>query len=551
MHSIIPIELKKIVLPVLVSVFLLSAMLLLTKESTSFSQATIYVDPSTNDVSVGNTFVINVSVADVVDLSGFGFTLGYNTTILDASGVWVPPPFEAPPIIVDPQDDHILVTATSPVAFSGSSTLASITFKATALGSSSLDLYNATLSDSAGNSILHTIIDGSVTVSSVIITVPDDYLTIQEAINAASEGDTVFVRNGTYYENVVVNKQISLLGENSAETIVNANATGTVLNIVTSNVNLSGFTVRSSGSTSPDSGILLQGAANCRIFGNRIVENGGDGVFLIGSSNNVISENEVVGNDVDGISVSGSVNNTISDNNVTGNGWSGIGLFGYSSDNNVTSNNVVNNPEGIAVVISAQNEIRENRIVSNSNWGISIYQSVDNRIFHNFFGNSLQVSSDGSPNMWDNGYPSGGNYWSDYTGIDANGDGIGDVPYTIDANNTDRYPLMHPWSSLPIHNINTGLGYAAIQEAIDANETLDGHTILVDAGIYYENLVINKSLSLVGEDRDSTVINGNKTGNVVYITADNLTISGFTIQNGGQGIWLHHSSGNTISGNII
>jgi parallel beta-helix repeat protein len=169
------------------------------------------------------------------------------------------------------------------------------------------------------------------------IWVPDNFTSIQEAINSASDGDTVFVRNGTYYENVVVNKQIRLLGENSAETIVNANAIGTVLNIVTSNVNLSGFTVRNSGSISPDSGILLQGAANCRIFGNRIVENGGDGVFLIDSSNNVISENEVVGNDVDGISVSGSVNNTISDNNVTGNGWSGIGLFGYSSDNNVIS----------------------------------------------------------------------------------------------------------------------------------------------------------------------------------------------------------------------
>jgi len=155
---------KKIVLLVFALVVLLSTMLSLTEESTSFSETTIYVYPSTNEVSVGNTFVINVSVADVIDLSNFGFCLGYNTTILDASGVWIPPPFEAPPIIIDPQDDHILVTATSPVSFSGSGTLASITFNATALGSSSLDLYNTTLSDSTGNHIPHTVIDCSVTV---------------------------------------------------------------------------------------------------------------------------------------------------------------------------------------------------------------------------------------------------------------------------------------------------------------------------------------------------------------------------------------------------
>jgi len=275
---------------------------------------------------------------------------------------------------------------------------------------------------------------------------PADFHMIQEAINTANSGDTIYVKAGTYYENVVVNKQVRLLGENRIGTIIDANATDIVLNIVANNVSVSGFTIKGSGSTCPDSGVLLQGVANCRIFGNRIIENLGDGIFLISCSNNVIFGNEVVGNDVDGISVSGSASNTISDNNVTGNGWSGIGLFGYSSDNNVTSNNVVNNPEGIAVVISARNEISENTIVSNSNWGISIYQSLNNSIFHNEFNNSLQVNSDGSPNMWDDGYPSGGNYWGDYAGVDLNHDGIGDIPYAIDANNHDNHPLMGMFS---------------------------------------------------------------------------------------------------------
>jgi parallel beta-helix repeat protein len=87
----------------------------------------------------------------------------------------------------------------------------------------------------------------------------------------------------------------------------------------------------------------------------------------------------------------------------------------------------------------------------------------------------------------------------------------------------------------PVHNLNTGLDYATIQEAVDAPETLDGHTILVDAGIYYEHIVVNKAVSLRGENKDNTFVDGNGTGTVITLSPG-ANITGFTIQNGFTGI---------------
>jgi len=88
--------------------------------------------------------------------------------------------------------------------------------------------------------------------------------------------------------------------------------------------------------------------------------------------------------------------------------------------------------------------------------------------------------------------------------------------------------------SYSVHNLNTGLNYTTIQEAIDAPETLGEHAIFVERGTYYENLVLHKSVSLVGENRTDTVIDGESTGNVVEISASNVSIINFTIRNGGK-----------------
>jgi parallel beta-helix repeat protein len=302
------------------------------------------------------------------------------------------------------------------------------------------------------------------------------------------------------YGNNMANNEVGInLGSSSGNSMSGNNLRNNNVGIhffFSSDNNVSGNDITANNNL----GISLYSSSGNGIFGNYITENNWDGVEVISSSDNNISENNVRANYQSGIVIStlgspSSSNNSIVGNNITDNAG-GIRIYDSAgnsiSGNNITANSegiklgncldtiIVNNDitdndlagiwhsfsnsslifqnritrnlfAGIILDISSNNSILENDVRDNHenmvfeysvNGGVAL--SSDNRIFHNNFVNGdVTMYFAGQPvNFWDDGYPSGGNYWSDYNGTDNDYDDIGDTVYVIDANNIDHYPLM-------------------------------------------------------------------------------------------------------------
>ena len=317
------------------------------------------------------------------------------------------------------------------------------------------------------------------------ITVPDDYPTIQEAINSANPGDTIYVLNGTYREHLKVNKPLTLVGESKESTIIDGNGENqTIIEVTASNVVISEFTVQNSqtGGTLV-AGIKVSGYA-CNITGNHVtrnkigifvtwnksriaenvVTNNGQGIALYSCSEVTVEANNVSANTV-GISLALSSNNLIMNNRVlnSSTGGHGITLSSDSFNNTMRANELMNNYHGMWLSSSSDNSILENTVANNKLLGIELASSPDNTFYHNnFVNNGIQpfapvikhVLSSYSTSVWDDGYPSGGNYWHDYTNLDEKSgpnqdqlgsDGIWDNPYVINENNEDNYPSVRPY----------------------------------------------------------------------------------------------------------
>ncbi|MGB9841261.1 MAG: right-handed parallel beta-helix repeat-containing protein [Candidatus Bathyarchaeales archaeon] len=329
------------------------------------------------------------------------------------------------------------------------------------------------------------------TVKADVIVVPDNYPTIQEAIAHAVDGDTVFVKSGTYVvdENstIVIDKTLALIGEDPAATVILGAANesyenGIAIRLAAPNITVSGFTIANFVVAIAVAHYYTEPyPSGCRIINNNIVNNS-EGIRPQ-RNNLLISENNITKNTV-GVSGYNTENVTISRNRITENGY-GVNI-GVCRNVAVTENQIANNTYGLNLVYYGPYLISGNNIADNScgirfaeacnnatvygnnitrnavgvallifpNAGDIVVSGVGNVVFGNLFiNNTKQVTQEKSPYnypattrmgtdivSWDNGTL--GNYWDDYLGLDENNDGIGDKPYIIDEYNKDYYPLM-------------------------------------------------------------------------------------------------------------
>ena len=244
-----------------------------------------------------------------------------------------------------------------------------------------------------------------------------------------------------------------------------------------------------------EKGIWIHHYSDYNTISKNTIVNNDYGIMLSECSTcNIIDGNNVTANSWDGISLSSFSNgNSVSGNNITANNWNGIYIC-CSSDNDLSENNIIENNrrDGIDVEFSSGNRMSGNNIANNG-IGIWIHASSNNSIYHNNLNNTEQVESYDSRNFWDDGYPSGGNYWSDYDGSDLylgpsqdepGGDGIGDTLYVIDESNSDNYPLMNPWLPPDLATVSITASKNVVGEGCVLNVTV----IVANLGNKVENL---------------------------------------------------------------
>ena len=299
-------------------------------------------------------------------------------------------------------------------------------------------------------------LNASASLTPSMINVPQDYPTIQEAIDAANPGDTIHVQSGTYSEHVAVNKpNLTLIGESRFNTVIDGEGDGEIIALKANHAKIAEFTV-----THGFTGIqMYPWTHGHEIAGNVITENefgirGHYDVHGIIITNNMILSNSFIGLEMC------FYESDVTDNVISDSGW---GEF-------VELSAGIEIAEGVydTTIHSNDNTIVDNVIEGNFNGVLSVRYSERNLFSHNTFKNNTNNVFSGDPSSMTNNTMEE-NYWSDYTGQDGNGDGFGDTPYWFNDQSKDTHPLMSPhryWSAPIVGDVNRNMRVDIVDLAI-------------------------------------------------------------------------------------
>ena len=364
-----------------------------------------------------------------------------------------------------------------------------------------------------------------------------NYGSIQQAVNNATERTTLYVGTGQYFETLTINKSLSLVGENKDSTIIDGNDNRTVLYVNADNVSINDLKIQYSGCSCEGLYGIDMGSnrRNVNVTNNNIFSDS-VGIYVKDGQDIVIVNNNVTSSRDYSIAIQDSTGILMSDN-IFADNLNQVDIENSSALTIINNNFTNSGTYGITLTNSNNNTISGNMFSSNKSYAadaLFFLQSNNNSIFDNSFqANWSNVSVRNSTDFWDNGLE--GNFWSSYTGTDSDNDGIGDTPFTIDAQNVDNHPLVGTFSSYLV-SLNSRV-YVVTNSTIDDLEYISPNTIRLQVS----NATANQTVGFCRIGIPHALIDPNN-GTIQIIIDNNQTQVAFlntTLYDNGTCRWVY------------